>query len=204
MSFARETVCTRPGWREGGGSNRAWKSRLRIFNLKHAALLALERQVFESVRLVIANSRMVADEIVRWHDFPESRIRIVHNGIGEPIPRIPRQEARRRSRSRMRSFVFSSWAPAGNGRDCDFAIEAVESIGRRCAFARRRAGKSEPIPFRAREVSRCGEGPRGSLFRRRISLSFRRSTILFPTHASRPWRRDCRSSRRPRTDFPRS
>ena len=28
----------------------AWKSRLRVFNLKHAALLALERQVFKTVR----------------------------------------------------------------------------------------------------------------------------------------------------------
>ena len=48
----------------------AWKRRLRFLNLKHAALLALEREVFKTAGSVIANSRMVATEITHWHDFP--------------------------------------------------------------------------------------------------------------------------------------
>jgi UDP-glucose:(heptosyl)LPS alpha-1,3-glucosyltransferase len=107
----------------------AWKSRLRIFNLKHPALLALERQVFASARLVIANSKMVADEIVQWHNFPESRIRIVSNGIGDAIPRISRVEARRRLDIAddvfCALFVGTGWERKG----LRFAIEAVEMAG---------------------------------------------------------------------------
>ena len=108
----------------------AWKRRLRIFNLKHAALLGLERQVFESVRLVIANSRMVAEEIVHWHDFPESRIRVVHNGIGSPIPRISRgEEARRRFEIPDQAFCVLFVGTGWERKGCDFAIEAVETLG---------------------------------------------------------------------------
>jgi UDP-glucose:(heptosyl)LPS alpha-1,3-glucosyltransferase len=107
----------------------AWKSRLRTFNLKHPALLALERQVFASARLVIANSKMVADEIVHWHKFPESRIRIVPNGIGDAIPRISRVEARRRldiaDDAFCALFVGTGWERKG----LRFAIEAVEMVG---------------------------------------------------------------------------
>jgi UDP-glucose:(heptosyl)LPS alpha-1,3-glucosyltransferase len=106
-----------------------WKSRLRIFNLKHPALLALERQVFGSTRLVIANSKMVADEIVHWHKFPESKIRIVPNGIGEAIPRISRAEARRRLQipddAFCALFVGTGWERKG----LRFAIDAVEMVG---------------------------------------------------------------------------
>ena len=107
----------------------AWKSRLRIFNLKHPALLALERQVFASARLVIANSKMVAREIIQWHSFPEARIRIVPNGIGEAIPRISRAEARRRLEipgdAFCALFVGTGWERKG----LRFAIEAVEMVG---------------------------------------------------------------------------
>ena len=107
----------------------AWKSRLRIFNLKHPALLALERQVFASARLVIANSKMVAEEIVHWHSFPASRIRVVPNGIGDAIPRISRAEARRRLKipndAFCALFVGTGWERKG----LRFAIEAVEMVG---------------------------------------------------------------------------
>ena len=105
-----------------------WKSWLRIFNPKHSALLALERQVLASVRLVIANSKMVAEEIVRFHNFPESKIRIVPNGIGEAIPRISRAEARRRLEipddAFCALFVGTGWERKG----LRFAIEAVETL----------------------------------------------------------------------------
>jgi UDP-glucose:(heptosyl)LPS alpha-1,3-glucosyltransferase len=107
----------------------AWKSRLRIFNLKHPALFALERQVLASAKLVIANSKMVAKEIVRWHGVPESRIRIVPNGIGEAIPRISRAEARRRldipEDAFCALFVGTGWERKG----LRFALEAVEMLG---------------------------------------------------------------------------
>jgi UDP-glucose:(heptosyl)LPS alpha-1,3-glucosyltransferase len=107
----------------------AWKRRLRIFNLKHAALLALERQVFASVQLVIANSKLVAEEIMRFHNFPESRIRVVPNGIGGAIPRISRQEARRRFEIPEQAFCVLFVGTGWERKGLRFAIEAVELLG---------------------------------------------------------------------------
>jgi UDP-glucose:(heptosyl)LPS alpha-1,3-glucosyltransferase len=124
-----------------------WKSRLRVFNLKHAALLALERQVFKSVRLVIANSRMVADEIVHWHDFPQSKIRIVPNGIGVAIPRISRQEARRRLEVPNEVFCILFVGTGWERKGLRFAIEAVESMGGDALLLV--AGRGNPSRYRS-------------------------------------------------------
>lgn len=71
-----------------------WKSLLRTWNPKHATLLMLERKVFMSTRMVIANSRMVAREIVEYFDFPKERLKIIPNGIAASIPLISRDAAR--------------------------------------------------------------------------------------------------------------
>ncbi len=107
----------------------AWKSRLRVFNLKHAALLALERQVFKSVRLVIANSHMVADRrSSNGTNFRRSRIRIIPNGIGVAIPRIPRQEARERLEVPDEAFCVLFVGTGWERKGLRFAIEAVELL----------------------------------------------------------------------------
>jgi UDP-glucose:(heptosyl)LPS alpha-1,3-glucosyltransferase len=64
--------------------NLGWASRLALAaNPFHRTALSLEREMFASPRLkaVIANSRMVADEIVRHFAFPPDRIHLVPNGI---------------------------------------------------------------------------------------------------------------------------
>ena len=106
-----------------------WKRRLRFFNLKHAALLALERQVFKTVRAVIANSRMVAEEIGHWHDFPAERIHVVPNGIGASIPPISRQEARRRLAIPKQAFCVLFVGTGWERKGLRFAIEAIEFLG---------------------------------------------------------------------------
>jgi UDP-glucose:(heptosyl)LPS alpha-1,3-glucosyltransferase len=131
-----------------------WKSRLRVFNLKHAALLALERQVFKSVRLVIANSNMVAREIVHWHNFPESRIRIVPNGIGGAIPRIPRQEARRRIEIPDQAFCVLFVGTGWERKGLRFAIEAVESLGGDALLLV--AGRGNPTRYRSARAKFLG------------------------------------------------
>jgi UDP-glucose:(heptosyl)LPS alpha-1,3-glucosyltransferase len=105
-----------------------WKRRLRFFNLKHAALLALEREVFKTARAVIANSRMVAREIVHWHDFPPEKIRVVPNGIGPGIPCISRQEARRRLKIPEPAFCVLFVGTGWERKGLRFAIDAVESL----------------------------------------------------------------------------
>jgi UDP-glucose:(heptosyl)LPS alpha-1,3-glucosyltransferase len=107
----------------------AWKSRLRFLNLKHAALLALERQVFKTVRIAIANSHMVAQEIIHWHNFPEARLRIIPNGIGAAISRISRQEARRQLEISEQTFCVLFVGTGWERKGLHFAIEAVESLG---------------------------------------------------------------------------
>jgi UDP-glucose:(heptosyl)LPS alpha-1,3-glucosyltransferase len=64
--------------------NLGWASRLALAaNPFHRTALSLEREMFSSRRLkaVVANSRMVADEIVRHFAFPRERIHLVPNGI---------------------------------------------------------------------------------------------------------------------------
>ena len=102
---------------------------MRFFNLKHAALLALERQVFKTAKAVIANSRMVAEEIARWHDFPAERVHIVPNGIGASMPRMSRQEARRRLEIPERAFCILFVGTGWERKGLRFAIEAVEFLG---------------------------------------------------------------------------
>jgi UDP-glucose:(heptosyl)LPS alpha-1,3-glucosyltransferase len=106
-----------------------WRRRLRLLNFKHAALLTLERQVFKTARAVIANSRMVAEEISRWHDFPAERIHVVPNGIGASIPRTSRQDARRRLEIPERAFCILFAGTGWERKGLRFAIEAVEFLG---------------------------------------------------------------------------
>lgn len=106
----------------------AWKSWFRRFNPKHGALCILEREVFRTTKRVIANSRMVADEIVKWHDFPAERISIIPNGISATLPLMPKAEAREKLQIDEDIFcvlfVGSGWERKG----LRFAVEAIDQL----------------------------------------------------------------------------
>ncbi len=81
-------------YRAGDGVHLSWLDhrlsespvlgRLRnFFNPKNQVLKHLEMLTFHpsNTRLVIANSELVRDEILRFFDFPENRIRVVPNGV---------------------------------------------------------------------------------------------------------------------------
>ncbi len=98
-------------YRAGDGVHRAWLERRaeiggpfqklsRILNRKHSATLALEKSLFAEggAGRVIANSRMVQDEIVRFYGFPTERIDVVHNGV--PVDAFRRGEESRASNAR--------------------------------------------------------------------------------------------------------
>ena len=79
------------------GFDPVWKRLTRWINRKHAQILRLERQVFDpaNTKAVIANSKMVRDEILARFPFPPSRVHVIYNGI-KPSPVAPsRAEARR-------------------------------------------------------------------------------------------------------------
>jgi len=131
-------------YRAGDGVHRAWLERraqiagplqklTRILNRKHSAALALEESLFAKggASRVIANSRMVKDEIVHLHGFPNERIEVVYNGV--PLEALRRG---RESRAKIREtlglkpddiavlFAGSGWERKG----LRFAIEAIVAI----------------------------------------------------------------------------
>src|ERR1700674_2102548 len=73
----------------------------------HRSILALERALFASPRLkaVIANSTMVADDIVRHYAYPRERIHLIPNGID--LDRFsPAARAKHRVEVRLRHGVM--------------------------------------------------------------------------------------------------
>lgn len=75
-----------------------WKKATRWLNRKHGEILNLERKVFDPAQtgIIVANSRMIRDEILARFAFPEDRVRVVYNGIQPLADLPPREEARRR------------------------------------------------------------------------------------------------------------
>ncbi len=131
--FSLERVWRCDAYRAGDGVHRAWLERRRAvepfwrrwgraFNGKHRELLRLEERLFspEGAGRVIANSRMVKEEIVRFYGYPAGRIQVVYNGLppreGEGDP-----GARARMRARfgvgegemMILFAGSGWERKG-------------------------------------------------------------------------------------------
>jgi UDP-glucose:(heptosyl)LPS alpha-1,3-glucosyltransferase len=106
-----------------------WRRQLRFLNLKHAALLALERELFKTVSAVIVNSRMVAEEVIHWHGFPTEKIHVIPNGIGPGIPRFSRQEARERLEIPEPAYCILFIGTGWERKGLRFAIEAAESLG---------------------------------------------------------------------------
>jgi UDP-glucose:(heptosyl)LPS alpha-1,3-glucosyltransferase len=124
-----------------------WRRWFRFLNLKHTALLALEREVFKTARAAIANSRMVAEEIVHWHGFPREKIHVVPNGIGPGVPRVSRQEARQRLQIPESTFCILFVGTGWERKGLRFAIEAAESLG--SATLLLVAGRGNPNRYRS-------------------------------------------------------
>jgi UDP-glucose:(heptosyl)LPS alpha-1,3-glucosyltransferase len=157
-------------YRAGDGVHRAWLERrsqiasplqklARILNRKHSATLALERSLFAEggAGRVIANSRMVQDEIVRLYGFPNEKIDVVYNGAPlEALRRGGESRARIREKLGLKRddlavlFAGSGWARKG----LRFAVEAIEKSGKQMAlFA---AGRGNEREFRSARVRFLG------------------------------------------------
>jgi UDP-glucose:(heptosyl)LPS alpha-1,3-glucosyltransferase len=107
----------------------AWRSWFRRYSGKHRELLGLENNLFRDggTHRVIANSQLVADEIVWRFGFPRERIEVIYNGL-------PAQTIRPEDRAAVRAeldlaesdyvalFAGSGWERKG----LRFALEAVQ------------------------------------------------------------------------------
>lgn len=107
-----------------------WKKATRWLNRKHAAILDLERRVFDSAntRLVIANSRMVRNEILSHFSFPQDRVRVVYNGIHPLAALPPRDEARRRFGIDPDTFCALFLGTGWERKGLSTAIKAMEMV----------------------------------------------------------------------------
>jgi len=157
-------------YRAGDGVHRAWLERRaemggpfqrlgRILNRKHSSTLALEESLLAEggAGRVIANSRMVKDEIVRFHGFSPEKIDIVYNGV--PVEAF-RWGEERRARTRetlgLKSedigvlFAGSGWERKG----LRFAIEAIEQSEKRLSLLV--AGRGDEGKFASARVRFLG------------------------------------------------
>ena len=129
-------------YRAGDGVHRAWLERRneitgplqklgRLLNRKHSSALALDESLFakRGAKRVIANSRMVKEEIVRIYGFPAEQIDVVYNGV--PLGALQRDELdRAQTREALGLsgddvavlFAGSGWERKG----LRFALDAVE------------------------------------------------------------------------------
>jgi UDP-glucose:(heptosyl)LPS alpha-1,3-glucosyltransferase len=124
-------------YRAGDGVHRAWLERRNevagpLQKLrKHSSALTLEESLFakRGAGRVIANSRMVKEEIVSCYGFPSEKIDVVYNGV--PLDSLRRDELdRARTRETLGLgkddlavlFAGSGWERKG----LRFAMEAVE------------------------------------------------------------------------------
>jgi UDP-glucose:(heptosyl)LPS alpha-1,3-glucosyltransferase len=140
MSLERVWRCD--VYRAGDGVHQAWLNRRRKFemplqrfvrglNRKHRDILHLEEALFArgGAGRVVANSKMVKNEIVDLYRYPEDKIYIVRNGV--PLEQFRFEPAlREKSRNDLKLkpdevallFAGSGWERKG----LRFAIEAIE------------------------------------------------------------------------------
>ncbi len=140
--FSLERVLACDCYRAGDGVHGAWlerreqleprwKSWLWRKSGKHHELLRLEETLFrgEAARTVIANSRMVKEEIVRHYGYPAERIGVIYNGVPAALPPEEAEAARARLRQELGLaddayvllFAGSGWSRKG----LRYAIDAV-------------------------------------------------------------------------------
>lgn len=140
--FSLERVISCDGYRAGDGVHAAWLARraefepfwkpwLRRFNAKHQQTLALERQLFGEggAAMVIANSRLVKEDIERHFDYPAEQIAVIYNGVPAFTPppdarEITRRDLALRDDQLAVLFAGSGWERKG----LRFAIDAVRAL----------------------------------------------------------------------------
>ena len=92
--FSLERTLLQDAYRAGDGCHREWLARRRLFDSRserlhlalspfHHTLLHLEERLFQDpgLKLVIANSRQVRDEVRRHYNVAPEKIRVIYNGV---------------------------------------------------------------------------------------------------------------------------
>jgi UDP-glucose:(heptosyl)LPS alpha-1,3-glucosyltransferase len=140
--FSLERVLACDCFRAGDGVHAAWLERRAKYEPrwrtwwrdrqdKHHELLKLEETLFrgEAAGAVIANSRMVKEEIVRHFGYPEERIHVIYNGVPaapsiEETSRI-RQEVRKELELTEKEYVVLFAGSGWDRKGLSFAVKAM-------------------------------------------------------------------------------
>lgn len=115
ISFER-TTC-QDIYRAGEGCHAEWletrskvESSYKRFSFKinplHIYLLNLEKKIFNNTPLIIANSRMVKDQIIKHYAVPEEKIIIIYNGVD--LSRFTTENKGRRRENIRKSLNISN------------------------------------------------------------------------------------------------
>jgi len=159
--FSLERVWSCDCYRAGDGVHRvwlerrsryepAWKPWFRSLRPRHRALLELESSLFkaEGAPVIIANSNMVKEEIVRHFGCQPARIHVIHNGVSPATP-PPGLRAAARQRLGLPEEAFVTLF-AGSGwerKGLRFAVAGVLSSASNPILLV--AGRGDATRFRA-------------------------------------------------------
>jgi UDP-glucose:(heptosyl)LPS alpha-1,3-glucosyltransferase len=160
--FSLERIWHCDVYRAGDGVHRAWLERRdqlaaplrklgRLFNRKHSAALRLDESLLANRRAgrVIANSRMVKDEIVRFYGYPADQIAVIYNGV--PLELFRAHDTRATTHHELVVlFAGSGWERKG----LRFAIDAVEAHQGKMRLLV--AGRGEPAGFSSAQIQFLG------------------------------------------------
>jgi UDP-glucose:(heptosyl)LPS alpha-1,3-glucosyltransferase len=161
LVFSLERVWKCDAYRAGDGVHRAWLERRRRFEPawrgafralqgKHREILELERAIFsgEGCPLVIANSRMIKEEILRYFPGPEGRIKVIYNGLPAEAVSAPGLRDETRARLGLEAndfaalFVGSGWDRKG----LRYAMQAVNYTASGIKLLVAGAGRRRGLP----------------------------------------------------------
>jgi len=163
--FSLERVWACDAYRAGDGVHRAWLERrarfepfwkpwARRFNPKHRQLLALEAHLFspKGAGIVIANCRMVKEEIIREYGYPADRIHVVYNGLPAFTPAPDLREQTRAQLGLAASdyvvlFAGSGWERKG----LQAALDGIREVNAACHPVLLVAGRGNPRRYRGGE-----------------------------------------------------
>ncbi|MCB2226313.1 MAG: glycosyltransferase family 4 protein [Desulfarculaceae bacterium] len=172
--LSMERVPGSPVFRAGDGVHAAWLERRAPYegrlkrlsfglNPKHRALLDLERRTLAApqLRWVIAISRMVAQELQRFYQVPENKLRVIYNAVDE-AELAPAREAAFREQARTELglepgrpallFLGSGWERKG----LEFALAALAKVPDAVLMI---AGRDKPAAWQAK-AAKLGVGER--------------------------------------------
>ena len=131
----------------------AWRARLRAWNPKHRQILALEASLLGrgGARTVIANSRLVRDEILACYPGPADRVRVVYNGLPATsfTPAAPGLRERTRAAWRLGPEDYAILF-AGTGWERKGLVDALGAVARLPEALRARlfvAGRGNPRAY---------------------------------------------------------